>query len=295
MINHNHHKSQRSIRPKKMKKLLLFSALLLSLTACTDTIDVDVEGGETQLAVDGEITDQPGPYTIKLTETVYAFGSNTPPAVRGATVLLADNQGKVDTLRETSPGTYQTRNLRGRVGNSYTLTIGNTRFGTFTAKTEIRRPTPIDSVYAEYRDIVPGTTSSGYLIRYNYTDPKGVGDNFRAKLYQGTGSEAAKLLNKPFNLSFVQDIYNDGQTVKDVLTTPERFEKGDRAVLVLASLTNDAYLFLNELQQQTNNGGLFANPPANVRTNIVNTDANGKKAVGYFFGSAITTRTTTVN
>jgi hypothetical protein len=270
--------------------LLLFPLWGLGGFACTDTISVDVEGGEIQLSVDGEITDQPGPYTIQLSQTIKAFGSAIPPAVTGATVFLADNQGKTDTLRETSAGIYQTRSIRGRAGNTYTLTIKAPQFGTYTAQTEIRRTTRLDSVYAEYRDVVPGTTSSGYLVRYDYTDPIGIGDNFRAKLYQNN-----KLLNKPFNLSYVQDIYSDGKAVKDVLSTAEKFGKGDKAVVVLASLTNDAYQFLKELQEQTNNGGLFANPPANVRTNIINTNSTGKRAVGYFFGSAISTRSLTIN
>ena len=42
------------------------------------------------------------------------------------------------------------------------------------------------------------------------------------------------------------------------------------------------------------NPKLFANPPANVRTNIVNTVTGGKKAAGYFFGSAVVSRAVVV-
>ena len=274
---------------KKQLIYLLLSFPLWGLMACTDNIAVDVAGGETQLAVDGEITDQPGPYTIKLTETNYAFSSDAPPAITGATVVLTDNQGKSETLKETSAGVYQTGTLQGKIGNRYTLTIKSARFGTYTAQTEIRRPTPIDSVYAEHQDALPNGTTDTYFVKYDYTDPPGIGDNFRAKLYQND-----KLLNKPSDLSYVQDIYNDGKTVKNVIVAPEEFKKSDRTTVTLLSLTDDAYQFLKELQAQTNNGGLFANPPANVRTNIVNTDATGKKAVGYFFGSAVTSRSAVV-
>jgi Domain of unknown function (DUF4249) len=276
-----------------MKKTFFYFSLLLSLGGlggCTDNISVDVEKGQTQLSVDGEITDQPGPYTIKLAETVYAFGSDTPPAVTGATVQITDNQGKIEALQETSAGVYQTRTLRGVVGNRYTLTIQNTRFGNYTAQTEIRRPIPIDSLYGEYQETFPGETSGGYLIKYNYTDPAGLGDSFRAKIYQND-----KLLNEPTSLAYVEDRYNDGSKVTNVVAgRPKKFNKGDKATITLLSLTPDAYQFLKELEAQTNNGGLFANPPANVRTNIVNTTAGGKKAVGYFFGSAVRSKSAVV-
>lgn len=276
---------------KKSFVYFLLSLPLWSFMACTDNITVDVAGGTTQLSVDGELTDQPGPYTIKLAETVSAFGSTTPPPVTNATVTLTDDTGAGETLRETTPGVYQTQTLRGQVGRSYTLRIETARFGAYTAQTQLRRPTPIDSVYSEQRALAPGQPSDGYIVRYDYTDPPGVGDNFRARLYRTRGDGPTTLMNRPLDLQFVQDIFNDGKRITNVIAGPVSFEAGDRVTLELASITDDGFQFLRELQAQTNNGGLFANPPANVRTNIVPVAGNAQRAVGYFFGSALTRKT----
>jgi hypothetical protein len=58
----------------------------------------------------------------------------------------------------------------------------------------------------------------------------------------------------------------------------------------LYSITEEAFNFWVEVRDQLQNGGLFAIPLANVRTNLVNTNANSKeRAVGFFCTSAVTT------
>ncbi len=45
----------------------------------------------------------------------------------------------------------------------------------------------------------------------------------------------------------------------------------------------ETYFFIQEMQVQMVNGGLFATPPSNVKTNIRNTNPNATtKAVGWF-------------
>jgi hypothetical protein len=56
------------------------------------------------------------------------------------------------------------------------------------------------------------------------------------------------------------------------------------------SITRDAFLFYSELQQQIFNGGLFANPPANVRTNVFNKNPGGPRAVGWFGGAGVSSK-----
>jgi hypothetical protein len=61
--------------------------------------------------------------------------------------------------------------------------------------------------------------------------------------------------------------------------------KGDTLRVELQSIPRDYYYFLNEMTTQINNVGLFATSPANVRTNVRNTQAGSSKtAVGYFAG-----------
>jgi hypothetical protein len=58
---------------------------------------------------------------------------------------------------------------------------------------------------------------------------------------------------------------------------------GDTIAVELLSIDGEQWRFLKEMDIQLNNTGLFANPIANVRGNIFNTDANSKvQAVGCF-------------
>ena len=69
----------------------------------------------------------------------------------------------------------------------------------------------------------------------------------------------------------------------------ETFERGDTIRVEMNSLPRDYYFFLNEIVTQLNNTGLFAAPPANVRTNVRNVgspDPN-RQAVGYFAGYTV--------
>ncbi len=74
----------------------------------------------------------------------------------------------------------------------------------------------------------------------------------------------------------------------------EPFKAGDKVRVENWSITDDTYTFYTELQQQILNGGLFANPPANVRTNVFNRNASGRKAVGWFGGAGVAAREVTV-
>ena len=61
------------------------------------------------------------------------------------------------------------------------------------------------------------------------------------------------------------------------------------------SLTADAFLFWQQVRTQVTNGGLFATPPANVPTNIINTNPTGRPATGFFITSALSSRTASVS
>ncbi len=57
------------------------------------------------------------------------------------------------------------------------------------------------------------------------------------------------------------------------------------------SISDEAFDFLNQVAIQTNRPGgfaeLFANPIANVPTNITTVDANGPAVVGFFNVAAV--------
>ncbi|MGA0557082.1 DUF4249 domain-containing protein [Larkinella sp. VNQ87] len=261
------------------------SLLLIGLTGCEDVISLQVPDSDPQLVVDGWITDQPGPYTVRLSTTAPYFANQPTPRVAGAAVVLADDQGHRDTLTETQPGLYQTRTLRGRVGGVYTLTV-RANGETFTAQTRIHRVPEIDSIGTVYRDETDDR-DAGFFLTYYGREPAGQTDNYRIKVFRND-----TLLNNPeLDLFFFNDEFLDGKYLDGLELSAGPFQKGDRARVEIHSLTTENYRFLTELQRQMRNDGLFATPTANVSTNIVNTRADGKPATGWFGGSAVQSKT----
>ncbi|MCB2409515.1 DUF4249 domain-containing protein [Hymenobacter lucidus] len=265
----------------------LLAACLLPLTGCLDVVDVDIPEGRPLLAVDGEITDQPGPYYVTLTKTAPYFDEAELPRVTGAVLTLTDSEGHSETLRETSPGRYATSTLQGKIGNQYVLTI-RAEGEEYRAETEIRRTPEIDSIRAEFRAKSP-TDDEGYYILYYGKETPGVGDYYRFKVYHN-----GQLLNRPGDLIVTNDEMVDGNYINGVELTDEEgsggipFKKGDKVRVEALSLPRDYFYFLNEMVTQINNVGLFSTPPANVRTNVRNVQpGSDKAAVGYFAGHTL--------
>ena len=103
--------------------ILIISILLIFFTSCEKVIYVDLNSVNPKLVVEGNITDQPGPYIIRLSNTVNYYDPNAFPAVKGATITVSDNAGNSEILKETSPGVYETSSLQGVSGRTYTMNI----------------------------------------------------------------------------------------------------------------------------------------------------------------------------
>ncbi len=269
------------------QRLFFLLLVLAGLSSCEDVVDVKLDEGQTLLAVDGWVTDQPGPYTIGLSTTAPYFNNQPAPGARGAEVTITDNEGNRETLQEAEPGKYLTQTLRGKTGNSYTLNI-KWNGEEYTARTRINRVPAIDSLGIRFRK-GGGFMDEGYYIYYFGPEPAGVGDNYRFKVYKND-----TLLSKPQNLIVAEDKLVDGNYIGNVQLNFEPFKAGDKVRVENWSITDDTYTFYTELQQQILNGGLFANPPANVRTNVFNRNASGRKAVGWFGGAGVAAREVTV-
>ena len=266
---------------KHLKEYMLMLALLLTGAACTEVIDMDLPQGENLLVVDGWIYDSPGPYTITLSTTAPYFGEGQTPRATGAIVSIADSEGFEEELLEVAPGRYQTRELQGKAGNTYTLNIQYAG-ERYQASTSIRPGGVIDSLTYEFKP-AKGSVKEGYFMYFFGQELPSSGDHYYLRMYKN-----GQYLNKPSDLMFVSDEMVEGNYIHDLQINWEPFAANDVVKVEMLSITEDNYQFFLELYQQTNNGGMFPNPIANVRTNVFNTNSKGPKAVGYFAGASVT-------
>jgi hypothetical protein len=119
-----------------MRSKLVGFVLLLILYSCV-TPFYSNQDYEPAIVIQGDITDQPGPYEVVVSKTIPILqqGANPkliPSVISGASVIIADDQGHTEVLKENpySLGHYLTQSIQGTIGFTYTLTV-NTAEGTY--------------------------------------------------------------------------------------------------------------------------------------------------------------------
>ncbi len=157
-----------------------FVFLLAGLSCHQDVIDVDLYDIESQIVVEGSITDGNAPYTVEINRRDSPFKEGIFPPVYNAEVTVYDNAGHSETLVEVDPGIYKTHWLQGVPGRTYTLNA-TVDGETYTASSRMPHPVALDSVrYTKYPD--PWVEEIAFLSLY-FTDRKGVDDYCLFKVY----------------------------------------------------------------------------------------------------------------
>jgi hypothetical protein len=139
-------------RKRSIYSVLLF-AIPLVCEACVTPVTPHLNANDTKplLAVEGQITDQEGPFSVKLTTTAPVNDLSSPEPVLNAVVNVIDDQGHSYQLYGDSNGVYESveKNLKGIPGNRYTLTITTPEDGReYTSMPVLMQPVPgIDSLY----------------------------------------------------------------------------------------------------------------------------------------------------
>ena len=291
-------------RYRILKLLLAQFTLLGLLEGCTTVIDAQLDTGPTQLSVDCLLTDQPGPQTIRLTQTAAYFDSSTPPAALSATVTVADDAGKTYAFTDPDNDGYYvwqptSKDALGQTGRTYQLSIAY-KGETFRASSKMNRVPTVDSIIFVKKKLNPLSTKQGYRAEFYARDVPGAVDYYRIRFFRN-----GELQSKTGDIITSQDgafrgtANTDGlmfiAPIRQSVNPDSLYALNDIVKVEVHSLTSEAFDFWQQVQTQITNGGLFARPPANVPTNVVNTAPNGRKATGFFITSAIRSRTATVS
>ncbi|HCW08361.1 MAG TPA: hypothetical protein DGG95_13455 [Cytophagales bacterium] len=101
-----------------------FILILVASFSCVDPYLLSTVEYRPAIVVEGMITDQPGPYLVKISETASINDqSGAFILITGAIVTIRDDKGNDEVLIEKSTGNYYTQTLQGVVGQTYTLSI----------------------------------------------------------------------------------------------------------------------------------------------------------------------------
>ncbi|MBV6440725.1 MAG: hypothetical protein EPGJADBJ_02397 [Saprospiraceae bacterium] len=249
-------------------------ALLLFSCNKEEVIHLDLSNAPAQYVIEGCITDEAKPYSVRITQSVNFDQLNDFPAVRGALVVISDNAGQMDTLVEKSPGWYETPEAKSGVyGRTYTLQVwinGNL----FTAKSTMPHVVPFDVLRVIN---LPFGGENTLVLSPLFKDPAGLGNN-----YQFVQSNNGK--RQPY-IFVMDDRNNDGSQVSNLLIAPDlKTNPGDTITVEMRNIDRATYKYFVALDASNGNGP-NASVPANPNNNFEGA------CLGYFSAHTVQRRT----
>lgn len=139
---------------KELNQFILgcFVLCLMTGTSCTEPFFPDLTDLENSLIVDGQITNEPGPYAIRLSLPSDLGKKIEYKPLKNASVTIMEENGVTETLIEVSPGNYQTSpsGIRGKTGHRYKIEIETAEGKRYESTyQELKAPSAIADVYAE--------------------------------------------------------------------------------------------------------------------------------------------------
>jgi hypothetical protein len=304
-----------------MKYIFSLLIALCFLVSCTEQYEIEFDKKDPQLVVEGIITDQPGPYYVRLTLSKSTFESQDSndtisetwlldgfKPVVDALVIISDDKGGKDTLINPPDsiygylngmdgsidsfitinpkghffGYYQTRNLRGKPGNTYSLMIK--WHGKEYSSSCFMPPVPkIDSVTYSFTKGETGK-SDYYIPHIWFKDNPNTKDYYLFRGVKGivNGITNGVTLSDEFINSQIEglDIFKGIWSEYWLNSYPS---PGMPYAIELNSITKEIYEYYNALIAQVrSDGGVYTPSPASPPSNI-------KGGLGYFRASAVQT------
>jgi hypothetical protein len=262
-----------------MKNIISIILIALVFSSCEKTVGLKYKSNTSKIIIEGNITNEPAPYFVKITKSVSLTATGNYPTIDNAVVTIGDNAGNNETLTPLGNGMYRTNTITGVIGRTYTLTV-NAESQTYTAQSTMPQQVPFDSVKAEQ-------TTFGGDVEYNiipiYTDPVAKGNIYRFEL-----TVNSKLINQ----HFVQnDDVTNGVTNTERLQIDDntlKLKAGDSLSLKMQCIDKNVGLYYTTLALMGDSGPGGGTTPNNPPNNI----SNG--ALGIFSAHTVATKKVTL-
>ncbi len=263
----------------QMRLYILLVSVTLLILSCKKVIQVDLNASAPRIVIEANISNQPGPYTVKLSRSVNFDQPNSFPAVIGAVVKVSDEAGVVnDILTEVSPGIYQTKLTKGIPGHTYLLSV-NDNGQIYQASSFL--PPPVDILELT----VEQSFDRDKRINVAYSDPPGIKNYYRC----------IEIVNDSTlsDISVDNDLFKDGAVITQTISndlSKYKLKSGDRVTVLLQSIDKGTFEYFRTLAnilQQDGGGG----PPPTTPFNPLSQFSNN--ALGYFNTYSVTQKSIT--
>ena len=237
--------------------------------------------------VAGEITNEPGPHSVRLTRSTSYFYNQPAPAELGAKVTISDGVQTLVLLDDDNDGTYWTDSTAcGVPGRTYTLDIQLANGETYTASDYMPIPNRFDTIYYEYTNEEYGLTlpQYHYFFYASVTEQKGIDDCYLIYVYFNDSCYNSKF--EDIKWAFAGSMYDGCGLFEDVQicdANEDSIPKKPEARFDLFSVSTEYHRFIKDISDETfGNATILQGPPANIYSNI----SNG--ALGFFCAKSTT-------
>ncbi len=291
--------------------------LCLLLTQCVSEFDPKIETNVPKVVVDGLITNQPGPYSVRLQYSYPYTNKADPRNIAGATIEISDDKGIKETLLDKGNGLYETSptGIRGIVGRKYTVSIRTPNGKKYVSKPELLKPVAaLGNVYSEFQPTAtPQALSGNFNVFLDVKDPVTTGDYYR---WKWSHYETIKYCLQSYTRNDFGIFYKQYECCEpcwkiepcngciilanDRLTNGKNITKISLGVVLYTntspyfmlieqqSLTEEAYQFWKAVDSQINNsGGIFDLPAATIIGNVVSDNDPEEQVLGFFGASSV--------
>ncbi len=265
---------------------LIIALIFIGVLGCEETIQVDTENVESSIVIDAFIDNRPDTQTITITRSRQFYDNSAYERVSADEVFIEDLTDPsqpiyVFTESEVISGTFEWTPLTpadsfGIIGHDYQLTVvvGAAEFTAFSTL----RPVPaIDSIRFNYEED-DGFFDERFEAEFFATDLPGFGDTYWIKAFKND-----VFLNRP---EYIATSYDGGFSASDedgiLFIPPLRtfinpfedddlgYDINDTVRVELLSVTEETFLYLNEIFTQTDRQGgiseLFSVPVTNLNS-----------------------------
>jgi Domain of unknown function (DUF4249) len=259
------------------KKNLFPFLLILAFASfnCQKVVVIDLNQANPKLVIDANITDQPGPYNLILSKSGNYFEPTlTFPPVSNALVIVSDDHGNIDTLKESpTAGIYKSSSIIGQPGRIYLLNV-TSEGNKYSAVSSMPSKVYIDSLYYIKRQN-SRSGEPGYDIYITFKDPPEPGNYYRLNVHAGYFISSDSIDGRRYRL--YSDKLTNGSEMSERVRAGRLVTAGDTISVDLLSIDKSTYDYFNTLSDiLSSDGAATSLAPANPNTNL----SNG--ALGYF-------------
>ncbi|MDR1406790.1 MAG: DUF4249 domain-containing protein, partial [Tannerella sp.] len=279
-----------------IRSLILVSGV--SIAACTERIDIDVNDAPPQLVIYGAITTDTKQHEITVRRSSNYFSNTAPEGISGAIVTISDgDETLVLTESPSEKGVYLTApDVFGVEGKTYTLNV-TVEFNGATDEYEATSFLPysirVDSVALQQSHLSSNIVEA---LLYGQLPESSRGENFFDPVYLNI--VAYKNNNIPLNdqLSDYNIIVSENVISRDINGAVCMYihsgydedrayiEKGDIVTFQVRSITKEYADYVKDVQSELRGSiPIFSGPPANIPTNIRARNASNTTPVCGFF------------